>query len=216
MKKALIFSIIVTILTFIASAIVYPHLPEIIPTHWNAMGVVDGYGDKISIFLFPAISLSMVLLLYYLPKFDPKGHNIKNSGKVYPLIMVSLVCLMAIFSFMVVATSVGIEIPMDTIMPASIGIFILFMSNYMPKVKPNYSFGIRLPWTLANETVWTKTHRFSSKIFFVVGLAFIAGMFIPAPINILLPSGALFVGLGIISVYAYLEYKKIVGDEKTS
>jgi len=41
-------------------------------------------------------------------------------------------------------------------------------------------------------------------------------MFIPAPINILLPSGALFVGLGIISVYAYLEYKKIVGDEKTS
>ena len=216
MKKALIFSIVVTMLMFIASAIIYPHLPEIIPTHWNAMGVVDGYGGKISIFIFPAISLFMILLLYFLPKFDPKGHNIKNSGKVYPLIMVALVCLMAIISFMVTATSFGMEMPMNTIMPASVGIFILLMSNYMPKVKPNYSFGIRLPWTLANETVWTKTHRFSSKIFFVVGLAFIAGIFIPAPINILLPSGALFVGLGVISVYAYLEYKKIARNEKTS
>ena len=83
------------------------------------------------------------------------------------------------------------------------------MSNYMP----NYSFGIWLPWTLANETAWTKTHRFSSKIFFAVGIVFIAGIFFPAPINIVLPTIVLFVRLVIIFVYAYMEHKKLLEND---
>jgi uncharacterized membrane protein len=40
-----------------------------------------------------------------------------------------------------------------------LGIIFLLIGNYLPKCKQNYTIGIRLPWTLADEVNWRKTHR---------------------------------------------------------
>lgn len=47
----------------------YPNLPDTIPTHFNAAGVIDDYGSKITIFLLPGIYSILFILLSVLNFF---------------------------------------------------------------------------------------------------------------------------------------------------
>lgn len=59
-----------------------------------------------------------------------------------------------------------------------LGLLFLVLGNYLPKVRQNYTVGIKLPWTLNDETNWNKTHRLAGKLWVVGGLAlFIFGLF---------------------------------------
>ena len=75
MKKAICFSVILIGFQIIAALILLPHLPERIPAHWNIHGQVDGYGSPWTIFIAPAVSIGLVLLLVFLPRIDPLGEN---------------------------------------------------------------------------------------------------------------------------------------------
>ena len=75
----------------------------------------------------------------------------------------------------------------------------------MKNVKPNYFFGIRTPWTLANDEVWRKTHLLSSKIW-VWGNLILATIILIIPNNY---SSTVFIS-GIILLAAipvYYSYK---------
>ncbi len=47
----------------------YTKLPQIIPTHFNAAGKPDDYGDKLTLLLLPAIATLLYFGLSYLNKF---------------------------------------------------------------------------------------------------------------------------------------------------
>ena len=51
-----------------------PTLPDIIPTHFNGAGEIDGWGSKYTIIIPFIIQLAMTLLLSYLAK-HPEKHN---------------------------------------------------------------------------------------------------------------------------------------------
>lgn len=44
------------------------------------------------------------------------------------------------------------------------------LSNYMPKLKQNYTIGIKVPWTLNSEENWNMTHRMAGKLYVVAGV----------------------------------------------
>jgi uncharacterized membrane protein len=51
------------------------------------------------------------------------------------------------------------------------------LGNVLGKVRRNFWMGVRTPWTLANDQVWTKTHRLAAWLFVggsVLGLALLA------------------------------------------
>lgn len=208
MKKMLKICLGITLLEFVAAIAVWSFLPETIPTHWGVSGEIDAYGSKWMIFLAPALSFLLTIGMYYLPKVDPKGDNIKRSGKAYPVTMLLLNVIMVVVLTVTIFTSLGYSLMVGKIVPGAIGVMFLFIGNYMPKIKPNYFFGIRLPWTLANETVWTKTHRVGGWVFLAFGLFFILGIFLPSPSNFILPLASIGIGLGFITVYSYLQFKK--------
>jgi len=58
-KKFLVGIIILIILPFIASIILYPKLPDKVATHWNAAGEPDGYSSR----FFGAFFLPIFLIL---------------------------------------------------------------------------------------------------------------------------------------------------------
>lgn len=37
----------------------------------------------------------------------------------------------------------------------------------MPKLKQNYTIGIKVPWTLNSEENWNMTHRMAGKVYVV-------------------------------------------------
>jgi uncharacterized membrane protein len=48
----------------IVLSIIYPHLPPIIPSHWNASGHIDGYSSKLTMAeagLIPILALPVTL-----------------------------------------------------------------------------------------------------------------------------------------------------------
>lgn len=53
---------------------IYPSMSDIIPTHFNGSGEVDGHGSKMTIWLLPFISLIMFIGLFVLNKY-PHIHN---------------------------------------------------------------------------------------------------------------------------------------------
>ncbi len=55
-------------------AISYSDLPEIIPSHFNAQGEVDGYSKKMMIWLLPVIGAVLYVGLFILNKY-PHIHN---------------------------------------------------------------------------------------------------------------------------------------------
>jgi uncharacterized membrane protein len=208
MKKALIWSGLTVLIELVAAVIIFPHLPSQIPTHWGISGAIDQYSGKWFIF-FPAIlSLVMTILLYYVPKIDPKGKNIVKSGKAYPLLIVAINLLfLALFMITIFATF-NETVPVDKMLCALIGLLFIIIGNYMPKIKPNYTFGIRFPATLNNEEVWKKVHRVGGWVFVIMGLLFVFGMFLPISYNFIVPMSGVIAGTLGLFVYSVVLGKK--------
>lgn len=51
------------ILFWVITSLVYKHLPNEIPTHYNSFGEVDVYGEKTTIFLLPLIATVLFLIV---------------------------------------------------------------------------------------------------------------------------------------------------------
>lgn len=56
-----------------------PLLPPMVPSHWNAAGEIDGYSSReFSVWLLPAIALSIYLFMTLLPLVDPRREREKE------------------------------------------------------------------------------------------------------------------------------------------
>ncbi len=76
-RTAYLIALALIVLAFAASLVAYPRLPEMIASHWNAQGQVDGYQPRsTSLFLFPGILAVLTLLFAAIPAIDPLKANI--------------------------------------------------------------------------------------------------------------------------------------------
>ena len=85
------------------------------------------------------------------------------------------------------------------------------LGNYLPRVKPNYTFGIRMPWTLASEDNWRRTHRFAGPVFVAAGAAMLAAALLSA----VTPEASFWVGMAavllatlVVGAYSYLAWRR--------
>jgi SdpI/YfhL protein family len=64
----------------------------------------------------------------------------------------------------------------DVMRPVAVatGVLLLTVGNYLGKARRNSVFGLRTPWTLADATVWDRTHRFTGVWMVVGGVVLIA------------------------------------------
>lgn len=194
--------------TLLVGLISYSYLPERIPVHFDAAGNIDRYGGRISIFLAPAIIAAMTLLAEFLRNVDPKKNSYNKFNKQYYMIFFAVSLLMFMIQLYTIAVSMNIKIlNISIIMPVAIGMLFTVIGNSMPKFKQNFYAGIRTSWTLSDEEIWFKTHRFGGKLWFVGGILMMAAAVLPENINfIVLVSLALLLGL-LPAIYSYVIYR---------
>ena len=169
--------LIITFISFVAQVCILPTLPDTIPIHWNASGEIDGYGPKWMALLLAALPMAMILLMRVMPKIDPKRESYEKHMDVYIIVTILVALLLLILSWVVILAAENAAIPTDRIVPGLLGALFAIIGNYMPRIRHNYSFGIRTSWTLASETVWKKTHRLGRKVLMVTGsLLIVCGM----------------------------------------
>ncbi|MEZ4519476.1 MAG: SdpI family protein [Chloroflexota bacterium] len=147
-----------------------------IPIHWNAEGEVNGYAGKAFGLLFvPALTLALTGLFAIIPRIDPRGDNIMRSWEAYRIVWIGILVLMLGIQAITILTAFGSDINTGFLIPAGVGVLFIFLGNSMGKIRPNYMFGIRTPWTLTSELSWNKTHRLAGWLFVALGILMIAG-----------------------------------------
>ena len=89
------------------------------------------------------------------------------------------------------------------------GLLFIFVGNYLPKCKQSFTMGIKTMWTLSDERVWNKTHRFGGMLFVISGVVtVIAGLFFAEKLAGAIVMVAVLGTVIATTVYSYLLYRK--------
>jgi len=188
-------------------------LPARVPVHWGASGEVDGWGPPwMNALLPPAIAAGLYLLFLFVPLVDPR----RKSYALFPdtlrffrwLIVLGLVGLHVVL----VRVSLGDAIRVDFVVRLGIGLLFAALGNRFGKLRQNFFFGIRVPWTIMNEEVWNRTHRMAGRLWVAGGLLLAAAAFLPPR-----PGIAAFVVVTVVLVavpvlHSYVLYRRIAGE----
>ena len=202
--KVLIITSVIILLPMLAGIILWNQLPTEIPFHWNAAGEVDGWASKpVAVFVPSATMLALQWLCVIVTSTDPKKQN--HPHKVVHLVLWLIPLLTVVLSALVYATALGGSVRVEVLMPILLGVVFIAIGNYMPKCKQNYTIGIKIPWTLASEENWNRTHRLAGWVWVGGGVVMmLAGFFgifwltfVPVAIMVLVPF-----------IYSYILHKK--------
>lgn len=208
MKKSKVMLYIIAMMSFIGTLILYPRLPDRIPTHYNFRWEVDAYGPKYVAIILGILPIVFCVLMDVIPHIDPKRKNHNISDKTYSKFSWILVILFVVLNWANLLMVQGVAINGRFYLSLLMGVSFLAIGNYLPKVKPNYFLGIKTPWTLANDVVWRKTHRVGGYVFILFGVGtFISYVIASAYFEYILMVG-LFVGVGYLFIYSYLIFRE--------
>jgi uncharacterized membrane protein len=193
---------------FLAPTILFPMVPEQIPSHWGPNGQADGYGNRwVGLFMLPTIATAIYILLLLAPKIDPGRANYERFGDTYKLIRLALLLFFSLFEAAVLAAALGYQFNMNTFVFPTMGVLFLILGNCMGKIRPNWFCGIRTPWTLSSKLSWTKTHRLGGRLFMLVGIVTIFTVFLSPPWNVGVLVGSTLLMTAWVFVYSYLVWR---------
>ncbi len=184
-----------------------------VPVHFGVDGEADRFGSRFeAFFVLPLTLAGVCLLLAVIPRIDPRRTGMEKSVKAYSATWMAVVVFMVFMSaFVTRATlsesSTSIE---PRVVLAGLGVLFIVLGNYLPKTGSNWFFGLRTPWTLSSEEVWTATHAIGGPVLMAVGaVCALTALVLPLAwatgVAIVLPLGAL-VGL---TVYSYRKYQQV-------
>lgn len=187
--------------------ILQPKLPERMPAHWNAAGEVDRYGSQFeALYLVPAISLVLLLLLWALPKISPKGKGIEAFQSQYDATVLVFCGFMTLIHVAILMNALK-TFDVAKLIFAGVSLLFVFIGNMLGKITRNYWMGIRTPWTLESDAVWEKTHRMAGRWMVTTGLiAFLIAILTPWP---LVGLGLILVGAFYPVIYSYFVYREV-------
>ena len=191
-------------------------IPEIIPTHYNAHGQIDGYGHKgFAMAILPVVNLLISLLLYAIPKIDPKKQlSASTPGYKGLRILLSLV----FFVIFVITILAATGKPIDVSRALMVVLMLLFIGigYFMPRLPSNYFAGIRLPWTLEDPENWRKTHIIGGKVAMIGGCIGLVLVLLVPPVYgfVVVITSAISLGL-IPAIYSFTMYRKSQQDTKS-
>lgn len=208
MKKWIFIRIWIVVIMILVWFYFYNKLPNEVPTHWNFEWKPDNWWSKIFFLtLIPAITLWMALLFPLLAKIDPKKKNYKKFESAWEIFQYIIVWFMAYVYFVSIYVILNPTVNISTFIMVWIWILFIIIWNYMWKIKQNFFIWMKLPWTLDNEEVWNKTHRFSGKIFMLWGLILIINAFLKWQILWVFIFAILLI-LIVPALYSYFEFQK--------
>jgi uncharacterized membrane protein len=209
-RTTIIVSLIAILAATVASAAIYPRLPEIAASHWNAAGQVDGYMPRFwAAFLMPLVSIGLLLLFLAIPAIDPLKANIAKFRSYYNAFIALIIVFMLFIHAITLAWNLGYDqFNMSMAILPAIGLILIFSGIVTLKAKRNFFIGIRTPWTLSNDTVWDETHKLGGKLFIAAGIITMLTIFLGENgVWIMLPA-ALLAGF-VPVVYSYFVWRRV-------
>ncbi len=187
----------------------YSRLPERVASHWDLHGEVNGTTSRLFlVLLVPVLALTMAAVLSIAPRLDPKGRNFPLHAGSYWLVTNLVLVFLAVVHVLVLGYNLGWPIHIQHVMMPGLGLLFVVMGNVLTRVRPNWVFGIRTPWTLSSDLAWRETHRIGGYGFVAVGVVvLLLSMIHPAWSIYALLGGLLAVTLLAVT-WSYFAWKR--------
>lgn len=171
-KKTLIITSIVTILPVLIGIICWNRLPDVMATHFGFNNEANGFSSKaFAVFGLPLILLAVLWVGAFVTAHDPKRQNI--SPKMFSLMLWIAPVISLVAATTIYPVNLGYELDIAFFSELLLGLMFIIIGNYLPKARQNYTIGIKIPWTLANEENWNRTHRLAGYLWMICGILMI-------------------------------------------
>ncbi|MNR00823.1 Immunity protein SdpI [compost metagenome] len=200
---------VVSLSPAIGGLVLYSRLPDTMASHFDMNNEVNGTMSK-------EMSLLMLVLLGLLPLFirvmrsiDPKKANFEKFPAAFEVTRFGVSLLLAVVGWAVIFFNLGYNLDFQKITMILIGALFAVMGNFLTQVKPNYTFGIRTPWTLANEEIWRKTHRLGGPLMMVGGVISFISAFLLSSLAIIIFIAAILISSLIPVIYSYVIFTRL-------
>jgi uncharacterized membrane protein len=191
------------------SAAVYPQLPERMPVHWTFSGEADRFGTRIEgAWLVPAVMVAVWLATRLLPRIDPRQANYAKMQSTYDFIVAAILTAMLAMHLVVLAAGLGYVVPMRRFVPLLFGAFFVALGNVLPRTRPNWWFGVRTPWTLSSDRVWTRTHRVAGYAMTATGVVVLVAAALPGVWPLVVAIAVAVVAAFWMVLYSYVAWRQ--------
>ena len=168
-KKTLIITSILTILPILVGVFFWNRLPDVMATHFGTNNEANGFTSKaFAVFGLPLILLAVEWFGALVTSHDPKKQNISPKMFAFVLWIIPVVSLLGAAT--IYPYNLGYQMDITFIAELLIGVIFIVVGNYLPKARQNYTIGIKIPWTLANEENWNRTHRLAGYLWVIGGI----------------------------------------------
>lgn len=208
MRKSEITVLSIILISFIIGIYLYSKMPERMASHWNIQGEVDGYITKFwGLFLIPFVSFVLYLFFVLIPRIDPLKNNIEKFRKYFDTFIVLLMSFLLYLYLLTIFWNLGFRFNFIQFLVPAFSILFFYTGVLIENSKRNWFVGIRTPWTLSSDAVWSKTHELGGKLFKIAALISLIGIVFENYAIYLIILPIFFVAI-YTTVYSYFEYKK--------
>ncbi|WP_180955522.1 SdpI family protein [Dolosicoccus paucivorans] len=207
-KRTILVTAIFTVLPMFVGFLLWSQLPDTMATHFSMDNQADGFSSKLfTVVGLPLIMLGGHMLSALITTVDPRRRNISN--KMFGFVL-WLMPLISIFTLsMIYAYNLGFNMNTNLFGHLLAGLLFLIIGNYLPKMRQNYTMGIKLPWTMANEENWSRTHRLGGVVWMIAGAFILISGFVTSFNTEWTLLGAVLVAVFIPTIYSlYLHVVK--------
>lgn len=193
----------------IASALAFPFLPERVATHFDPDGRPDRLGSRASAALMvPAMMIGFSALNDciggWLGGRDREDGTSGAEARDEAIGLLDLALLLAHIA--ILARALGLPIDMRRVERSVHVVLLIGLGNILPTLPRNGLIGIRTPWTLADPTVWERTHRLGGYLLIAAGLVSLASLPARSKRASRLSLVATLGAVGLSSAYSFVIY----------
>ncbi|MBQ9349366.1 MAG: SdpI family protein, partial [Oscillibacter sp.] len=167
-RRQVILTSALTLMPLLAGLLLWSRLPDRVATHFNIAGEADGWSGKpFAVFGLPLFLLAVHLLCLWAVSMDPRKQNVGR--KLFSITMWICPAVALFVGAMVYGNALGLPVDNSRMGMFFLGFVFIVVGNYLPKCRQNYTVGIKLPWTLADEDNWNRTHRMAGPLWIAAG-----------------------------------------------
>lgn len=214
MKKfAQIYPLVIVLISLAIGTYLSPQLPNLMASHWNASGQVDGYMSKnMGIFFMPFLTLFLYFLFRFLPSTDPYKKNFSQFENYFYAFIVVIFSFFFYLYLLTLAWNLGFLFNLVQFLSPAFAILFYYCGVLIQKSRRNWFVGIRTPWTMSSDFVWQKTHQLGAKLFKISSLLILLSIFWPdySAYLLLIP---VIISTITVFVYSYYVYHQL-DDQK--
>lgn len=144
-----------------------------VPVNYLGLDGVRHHGvSREALWLIPVISGFVTIAMTFAPGFGGQ-RGVERATEVFDMTMIATAGLLLVVQAALVGRALDADFNVMRPVAIATGVLLLAVGNYLGKARQNGFIGIKTPWTLADATVWDKTHRFTGRGMALGGLLLI-------------------------------------------